>query len=166
MTLALHELFSMHPDLGQLDFVDWPKAGALALQRSGHVSPAQTDIHHDKVKSTANIEWLRQTPDSLKMIEPLDLTEAGAVAVALAYANCSAGWVASRRMRQGEFADYLLENTSGCSLALEISGTIDENPQTRLNTKLNQLARCTLEVDFRLAIVVAFNQLSITAGSL
>ena len=153
----------MHPKLDGHS-INYPMIGGLALQRSGHTSPSKSDIAHDGARSTADIEWSIQDLGTLDMHDRKHVTEFGAEAVALAYICCKAGWVAKRRINEKEYADWLLINEAGETMALEVSGTVSADPQTRLRRKKLQLIRCSEAK--RLAIVVAFNQLSITAGGL
>ena len=145
MRLALQALCSIHPALrGHL--VDLPKCGALALQRSGHNSPVQAGVDDDGIKSMAEIEWLAQDLTVLAVLDTNRVTEDGAEAIALAYANSKAGWVVKRRLQRGESADWLLRNQGGW-LALEVSGTIAGDPFARLEEKKQQVARCSLPAD-------------------
>jgi hypothetical protein len=162
MRLVLHDLCSIHPAL-QGHPVDLFKYGALALQRAGHASPVRTATDHDGLESTADIEWLSQGLTLLEVLDNNRITEDGAEAVALTYANTKAGWVVKRRLQRGESADWLLHSEVGW-LALEVSGMIAGDVLTRLKEKKQQVARCTLPAD-RLAIVVAFDKPLIMAGS-
>jgi hypothetical protein len=162
MRLVLHELCSIHPALRGHP-VDLFKYGALALQRAGHASPVRTEVDHDSLESTVDIEWLSQDLTPLEVLDSNRVTEDGAEAVALTYANSKAGWVVYRRLRRGESGDWLMHNEVGW-LALEVSGTMAGNPVARLKEKKEQVARCTLPAD-RLAIVVAFDRPLIMAGS-
>jgi hypothetical protein len=161
MRLILHELLSMHPGLRGHP-TDYARLGGLALQRSGHEPPVRTEIDHDGSPSVANVEWSTQDLALLKVMDANRITEDGAEALALTYANTSGGWVIERRMRRGEHADWLLRKP-GRSLAVEISGTVDGDEHVRLRQKKTQVARCSLPVE-RLAIVVAFDRPLILAG--
>ncbi len=162
MRLALQELYAIHPAL-EGHPVDSCQCGALAFQRAGHTSPVLAAVVHDGVDATADIEWQIQDLTLLGVLDDRRLTEDGAEAVALAYVNCSAGWVVERRLRQGESADWLLRNEAG-QLAVEVSGTASGDPFDRLREKRRQVARCTLPVQL-LAIVVAFDgPLIVAAG--
>jgi hypothetical protein len=121
MTLSLHDLRSMHPKLTGHP-TDFSRFGALALQRAGHASPAPIGIDHDGVENRADIAWLTQDPILLEALDGKRVTEEGAEAVALVYANATAGWVVKRRLQQTEGADWLL-NKEKRWLALEVSGT-------------------------------------------
>jgi len=162
MRLVLHNLCSIHPALRGHP-VDLFKYGALALQRAGHASPVQTETDHNGLESTADIEWLSQGLTLLDVLDSNRVTEDGAEAVALTYANSKAGWVVKRRLQRGESADWLLQSEVGW-LALEVSGMIDGDALARLKEKKKQVARCTLPADL-LAIVVAFDRPLIMAGS-
>jgi hypothetical protein len=135
----------------------------LALQRAEHTSPVRTGIKHDGLEATSEIEWFSQDLSLLEVLDSNRITEEGAEAIALAYANSKAGWVVKRRLQRGESADWLLHNEAGW-LALEVSGMITGDPLARLNEKQQQVARCSLPAD-RLAIVVAFDKPLIMAGS-
>lgn len=162
MRLVLQDLYSIHPALRGYP-VDLFKYAGLALQRAGHTSPVQTRIDHDGLESEAEMEWLSQVVELLDVIDSNRVTEDGAEAVALAYANSKAGWVVKRRLQRGESADWLLRNETGW-LALEVSGMIAGEPRARLKEKMQQVSRCSLSAD-RLAIVVAFDRPLIMAGS-
>lgn len=162
MRLVLHDLCSIHPALRGHP-VDLFKYGALALQRAAHVSPVATEVDHDGLQFAADIEWLSQGLTMLEVLDSNRVTEDGAEAIALMYANAKAGWVVKRRLQRRESADWLMHNEVGW-LALEVSGTIAGDPVARLREKREQIARCTLVAD-RLAIVVAFDRPLIMAGS-
>lgn len=153
----------MHPKLLGYPADLLAKLGALALQRAGHSSPVQTGVDHGGRAATVEIEWLMQELALLEVLDGNRVTEDGAEAVALAYANSSAGWVVKRRLQARERADWLLSNERGW-LVLEVSGTAEGDPFTRLKEKKQQVARCLLPAE-RLAIVVAFDKPSITADS-
>jgi hypothetical protein len=133
MKLALHELCSMHPKL-RGHSVDLSKLGALSLQRAGHTSPIQAGVDHAGEAATADIEWLAQELAQLEVLDGNRVTEEGAEAVALAYASSWGGWVVKRRLQRTEWADWLLQNDKGW-LALEVSGTAEGNPLSRLKEK-------------------------------
>ena len=162
MTLRLHDLYLNHPKLRGHP-TDYTKLGALALQRAGHISPVQTTVEHDGQKAATQIEWSRQDMTVLGNIDSRRLTEDGAEAVALAYVHLKAAWVVKRRLNQGERADWLLNNATGW-LAMEVSGTITDNPQGRLAEKKRQVSHCSLPAE-RLAVVVAFDSPTILAGT-
>lgn len=163
MRLALQELLLMHPTLRGHP-TDLSRYGALALQRAGHASPVRAGVDHGGVKSSAEIEWLFQETVLLQVLDGNRVTEDGAEAVALVYANTRAGWVVKRRLQRRERADWLLVN-QGRWLALEVSGTADGDPFARLQEKKQQVALCSLPAE-RLAVVVAFDSPSIAAESL
>ena len=162
MRLQLDRLFSIHPKLRGHP-VDLARCGGLALQRAGHESPVTAVVVHDGVESAAGIEWLAE---DLSLVEVLDynrVTEDGAEAVALTYVNAKAGWVVKRRLQRFERGDWLMENQAG-SMAVEVSGTVSGDPLARLAEKMRQVSGCSLPV-VRLAVVVAFEEPSILAGS-
>ena len=143
--------------------MDLFKYGALALQRAGHASPTQSQIDHNGSRSTAVIEWLSQALTLLETLDSNRVTEDGAEAIALTYANAKAGWVVKRRLQRRESGDWLLHNEGGW-LALEVSGTTGSDELARLKQKTRQIARCSVPAE-RLAIVVAFDSPFILAGS-
>jgi hypothetical protein len=131
------------------------------------VSPVAANVDHDGVETTAMIEWISQDLSILKSLDGNRVTEDGAEAIALVYASVEGNWVVKRRMNRGERADWLLINGSR-NLALEVSGTAEQNASTRLGEKKQQISQCTLGEDYpvdRLAIVVKFSTPSILAGS-
>lgn len=163
MTLSLHDLCSMHPKLRGHP-TDYAKFGALALQRAGHASPIPVGMDHDGRENKADIMWLSQDMTVLKVLDSNRVTEDGAEAVALAYANATEGWVVKRRLQQREGADWLLGKERRW-LALEISGTAVGDPFARLRVKKQQLiANCSLDAE-RLAVVVVFDAPFIVAGT-
>lgn len=153
MRLALHELLNVHVALRGHP-IDYPRSGALALARAGHSSPVQTMTEHDGRSNHAEIEWLEYDPAILGAVDEHRLTEDGAEAVALAYTHAIGRWLVKRRLRRGEYADWLLQ-FDGRSLALEVSGTATEDAHGRLREKKEQVARCTLPAT-RMAVVVGF----------
>lgn len=162
MRLTLQTLSDVHPKLRGYA-VDLPKLGALALQRSGHSPPVEAEIDHSGRPAAAAIEWLIQERGLLAQLDVKRVTEDGAEAVALAYVHAAEGWTVKRRMQQGEKADWLLRDGDRW-LALEISGTVEGDPRSRLQEKRKQLAQCTLPAE-RLAIVVSFEQPTIHADN-
>jgi hypothetical protein len=162
MNLALHELLNVHVTLRGHP-IDYPRSGGLALARAGHSSPVDAATEHDGRSGRARVEWLEHDSTILGAVDEHRLTEDGAEAVALAYTHAVGRWLVKRRMRRGEYADWLLQ-TDGQSLALEISGTMTDDARGRLHEKKKQVARCTLPVS-RMAVVVAFVQPMILAGT-
>ncbi len=159
MRLALHNLVANHPKLLGHP-TDYARFGALALQRAGHSSPVKMEVEHEGFGGVeAQIDWLPQSLDLLGVADPKRITEDGAEAVALCYVK--------GRLRQGEFADWLLVQHGGGkgSLALEISGTAEGDVRERLVEKRQQVGRCTLPVDERWAVVVGFTAPAIAAGA-
>ena len=161
MRLALADLWLMHPRL-RGHSTDYAKIGGLALQRAGHASPVRAGVYPG-VEEMADIDWPVQDTTLLQVLDANRVTEDGAEAVALAYANASAGWVVKRRLQRSESADWLLHSESRW-LALEVSGVAQGDPSGRLNEKKKQVARCSLAAE-RLAVVVAFEQPAIFAES-
>jgi hypothetical protein len=90
MTLPLHDLRSMHPKLRGHP-TDFSKFGALALQRAGHASPVPVGMDHDGEEGRAEITWLSQDMALLLALDDKRVTEEGAEAVALVYANATGG---------------------------------------------------------------------------
>ena len=119
-------------------------------------------MNHDGQNSTVEIEWISQDLAMLSLLDDNRVTEDGAEAVALSYANSTEGWVVKRRLQRGESVDWLLRNEAKW-LALEVSGMRTGDPSERLRAKMQQVARCTLPAS-RLAIVVAFETPSLMAG--
>ena len=151
----------MHPALRGHP-TDLAKAGGLALERAGHTSPVPAQVEHDGLAATLDIEWLLTSHSWLGVLDSHRITEDGAEAVALAYANVIAGWVVKRRLQRGESADWLLRKDVGW-LALEVSGMAEGDPSRRLEEKKRQVARCSLPAE-RMAVVVAFDRPMIAAG--
>ena len=138
----------MHPKLKGHP-TDYSKFGALALQRAGHSSPVPVGMDHDGQEDRAEITWLSQDVTVPKVLDGNRVTEEGAEAVALAYANTTAGWVVKRRLQQKEGADWLLGKERRW-LALEVSGTAVGDAFARLRDKKQQLiAHCSLGADSR-----------------
>ncbi len=162
MKLALHELLDVHVALRGHP-IDYPRSGGLALARAGHSSPVDAVTEHDGRHGGASIEWRLHDSAILGAVDEHRLTEDGAEAVALAYAHAVGRWLVKRRVRRGEYADWLLQ-TDGQSLALEVSGTVTDDGRGRLKEKKEQVARCTLPAS-RMAVVVAFMQPMILAGT-
>jgi hypothetical protein len=153
---TIHRVLLGHP-------IDYAKSGGLALQRSGHQSPAKIEISADGENDTAEISWLSQTLGLLEGTDANRITEDGAEAVAITYVNSKSGWVVKRRLQRNEHADWLMGN-GGKWLALEVSGTVGDDLNVRLRKKRRQVALCTLPVE-RLAVVVQFDEPLIMAGS-
>jgi hypothetical protein len=121
-------------------------------------------MDHDGEEGRAEITWLSQDMALLLALNDKRVTEEGAEAVALVYANASGGWVVKRRLQQTEGADWLLSKERRW-LALEVSGTAAGDPFARLEDKKRQIiVHCSLGAE-RLAVVVAFDGPSIVAGT-
>src|SRR5258708_39537831 len=99
MRLVLYELHIHHPMLRGHP-VDLSKYGALAFQRAHHSSPVRAEVDHDGSMATAEIEWISQSIADLDILDTNRVTEDGAEAVALMYANCRSGWVVKRRLER------------------------------------------------------------------
>ena len=162
MKLALHELLTVHAALRGHP-ADYARLGALALERAGHSSPVRSETEHDGQMDHVDIEWLSQEATVLGILDPHRVTEDGAEAVALSYTHGIGQWLVKRRLRRGEYADWLLQ-ADGRSLALEVSGTTTNDARSRLQEKKEQVERCTLPAT-RMAVVVAFAQPIILAGT-
>jgi hypothetical protein len=162
MTLRLHDLYLNHPKLRGHP-ADYAKYGALALQRARHSCPVTTSIEHEGQNAVAQTEWPIQDMSVLGTADAHRVTEDGAEAVALAYVHFKSAWVVKRRLQRGESADWLLSNPTGW-LAMEVSGTIADDPHSRLITKRKQISQCSLPAE-RLAVVVAFNAPLILAAA-
>lgn len=162
MKLRLHELLTIHAALRGHP-IDYPRIGALALERAGHSSPVRTETEHDGQGDHVEIEWLPQDATILGVADAHRVTEDGAEAVALSYAHGIGRWLVKRRLRRGEYADWLLQ-VDGRSLALEVSGTTTDDARSRLRDKKEQVERCTLPAT-RMAVVVAFVRPTILAGT-
>lgn len=154
--LANHAALRGHP-------VDYAKCGALALQRSGHVSPAQAAVVHDRVASSADIEWTIRDVAAIGVLDENRITEDGAEAVAITYVHAHANWIVKRRLQRGESADWLMRRDEQW-MALEVSGTLSGDAAARLREKVAQVAKCSIPAE-RLAVVVAFDAPTIFAGS-
>ena len=160
MRLVLTELAARHPNLSGIDS-NYRQSGALAMQRSGHRSPADIRVvsEHDGLASG---EWEEQPDEDIH--DNHRITEDGAEAWALIYANAlPSAWTVERRLQRSESADWLLRSGDRY-LALEVSGTAGTEAKRRLEEKTAQVGKCTLTGQ-RMAVVVAFREPSIWAAS-
>jgi len=178
MDLDLNALTALHPKM-HMDIAS-PLAmhAGLSLQSGGHAPGVMLDAHIDAGREALALCWVLVDEGLREQTDRKRNTEDGAEAVALALAHERKRWTFSRRLQQGEHADYLLsvaENPSARRrlVALEVSGsaTIDT---ARLREKLAQVGKCWLEElqrepDIKAACVVDFGppraRLATTPGS-
>ena len=90
MILPLYRLTEMHPKLmGQA--AGLARLGAIAMQRSGHSTPAQAALHESKEVSLVQVAWDEQDMTNLAVLDANRVAEDGAEAIALAYAHAKSG---------------------------------------------------------------------------
>lgn len=162
MKIDLRNLTDYHPKL-RGNPIDYGRSGSFALQRATHRSPTTARIVENGNKSEAEILWQRVRVAAFKAADDVRITEDGAEAVALGYAHQSGGWTIKRRMRRGEYADWMLQ-TDKEWCAMEVSGVAEGKASPRLREKVAQVSRCTLPVA-KLAVVIQFEDPQILAES-
>ena len=150
----LTRLYSMHPAIPLEKCVYLELKAAAGLQQGGHSPGALLPIAAQTRDSSCVLQWREISLTELAGLDPKRITELGAEAVALALVAELKGWVVVARMREGQFADWLLKDASGRRIALEISGCARED-RGRLGEKLAQVAKCRF-ADERVACVVEF----------
>ena len=161
-------LQEMHPELSpSMAWYYWHQ-GAIGLTRHHDYSGVDLRIIPDDLEQSGNVHWLDPAEDpesrqrrvdvihldSRRALDYDRVTEDAAYAIALAVVRVVKGWVIDRRLQREEFADWLLKDSDGNRIALEVSGVDSEvRKGTRLRRKLGQVRRCKA-ADTRAACVV------------
>jgi hypothetical protein len=127
---------------------------AVALDRR-HKPGVKMDTNAFGTVVEASVSWQARPSNAAEMLDRKKVTELGAEAIALILVHETRGWVARRRLQEGEFADWLLMDKDGRKVALEVSGTDEESAEGRMREKLEQVAKCTAG-QTRAACVVRF----------
>lgn len=154
MNLDVDSLQHRHPRLLAESAADLTLNVAVALDRH-HQPGATMGVEVFGVAAQARVSWRARSPDDATMLDRNRVTELGAETIALVIVHETRGWVVSRKLQQGEFADWLLLDRDGRKVALEVSGTDDGNAEARIREKLAQVANCTAGLT-RAACVVHF----------
>ena len=159
MEIHLRKLRSLHPLLPAHLCDLMVERAALAFRRSGHRSPvpavAEGSFFAD---SSFDAAWPTTSgPIRRKAHDEKRITEDGAEAVILTLVGLARGWRVSRRLQQGESADWLMtDEGTALEIALEVSGVSDGPITKRLREKLVQVSKT--DADERWAGVVGFEK--------
>lgn len=154
MRLDLETLRQLHPKLSVETASGYAHCAAIALQRH-HTPGVSAAVNADAERSDATILWTVRPAEDAEQKDAKRVTEDGAEAVALALVKHAWGWTVSRRLQQGESADWLMIDEASHKVALEVSGTDDGDISGRMSGKLKQVQRCRLAPE-RVACVVRF----------
>lgn len=155
----------MHPQLPASTAADIVFRAGLAFQRRGHEPGVELAYADDLSPSSAELFWEVSDTAGSPQVDQLRVTEDGAEAVALALTHVARRWVVRRRLQRGESADWLLIDSDGHLVALEVSGIDGAPERRRLTQKLAQVAKADGRFQ-RSACVVAFGPPSAVLASL
>lgn len=150
----LTALRRMHPLLPPEKCEYFELKAAHGLQRRGHKPETPLPVAISDQDWGCALRWRERPVSSATALDPKRITELGAEAIALAIVKDAKGWTVRARMREGQFADWLLVDGQGRRIALEISGCASQN-RYRLKRKLAQVAKVKY-ADLRVACVVEF----------
>lgn len=128
---------------------------AIALDRQRHEPGIGLQVRLDAFQAEAVLDWDQPRASDVLQFDQYRVTEDGAEAIALSLVSSARGWVVLRRLQRGEFADWLLRDSEGQRIALEVSGIAGSLDMTRLSEKLQQISRARI-TPLRYACVVAF----------
>jgi hypothetical protein len=138
---------------------------AMALERNGHAPGVPISLDLERVLSIGSLSWPHVDMSVIDKHDHNRITEDGAEAVALTLAHRHLAWRVVRRMQRRESADWLLEDTRGNEIALEVSGVDRGQIGARLSEKLRQVAR-NPDIDQRWASVVGFEKPAVALRSI
>src|SRR5690606_3816076 len=105
--LDLETLRQLHPKLSVETASGYAHCAAIALQRH-HTPGVSAAVNADAERSDATILWTVRPAEDAEQKDAKRVTEDGAEAVALALVKHAWGWTVSRRLQQGESADWLM----------------------------------------------------------
>lgn len=151
--IDLARLTTVHPALPEEIAIYLVFCAVIALQRR-HTPGVQLAIDLAGTPCDGTLEWSARDDDD-EHGDRLHIVEHGAYAVALTLVHEAFGWTELRRLQRGEAADWLLADSQGRRVALEVSGTDTGDELQRLQQKLIQARRAT-GVELRSACVIAF----------
>lgn len=154
MRLDLETLRQQHPKLPDETASGYSQCAALALQRR-HLPGVVAAVTADGEPTQATIHWTPRSDTDAEQKDAKRVTEDGAEALALALVKQLWGWTISRRLQQGEAADWLMVDETSHKVALEISGMDDGEVRGRMSGKLEQVQHCLVAPE-RAACVVCF----------
>lgn len=154
MIIDVESLRDRHPRLLPETVDNLTLNVAVALDRR-HQPGVTMGIDLFGLVTEARVSWRSPPTGAATMLDRKRVTELGAEAIALVIVHEARGWVASRRLQEGEFADWLLVDRNGQKVALEVSGTDGESVEARIREKLAQVAKCEAG-EMRAACVVRF----------
>lgn len=144
MRLDLELLVEMHPLLPRTRAADIAHCAAVGLKRHGHAPGARMAVRLDQADHSATLGWTVPDIGVSLQLDRNRVTEDAAEAITLALVNVAFGWVIRRRLQNGEFADWLLEDPGMNLVGLEVSGVDAGDSARRLREKVIQAARATV----------------------
>lgn len=155
MLLDLHRLNEMHPLLPPSEAAGYAYRGALALQRGGHAPGVATTVDDCGTPVGTTVGWVGVDPSGEGQVDRISITEDGATAFSLAFLSVARGWTVELRLQRFQFGDWLMIDSAGDYVALEVSGIEGDYLPGRLREKLDQVRKVPF-CDARFASVVAF----------
>jgi len=163
--IDLRQLREMHTKLPTDLALYMVGQAAMALERNGHAPGVPISLDLERVLSIGSLSWPHVDMSVIDKHDHNRITEDGAEAVALTLAHRHLAWRVVRRMQRRESADWLLEDTRGNEIALEVSGVDRGQIGARLSEKLRQVAR-NPDIDQRWASVVGFEKPAVALRSI
>jgi hypothetical protein len=152
----------MHPRLLLTTAHELAHKAAVGLGRHAHQPGVRLATRFDLEERAAELYWLSALAEDEQQLDRIRVTEDAAEAIALAFVHGVRGWTIDRRLQRGEVADWLLQDTEGRLVALEVSGVGAGRDPQRLAEKLEQVRRAPLG-DERVACVVELEEPRTTA---
>jgi hypothetical protein len=140
MDLQLSQLHELHPLLAQTTAFEYAHRAAVGLRRHSHSPGVSLGIALDDQWRRGTLHWQEASLNSGEQLDFHRVTEDAAEAIALALVHVAKGWVVRRRLQRGEFADWLLVDSDGHRIAMEVSG-VDTVDAARLQEKVEQVRK-------------------------
>jgi hypothetical protein len=154
MTIDLGRLCENHPEIEEEVLPPYIHRAAMALQRR-HVPRVQLRVRQGD-ETDHELVWPAKSPRASEHLDFNRVTEDGAEGVALAVVQKLYGWTAKRRLQRTQFADWLLAQEGTVEeIAMEVSGTDEEDDAAVLRKKVAQVRKCKVAPK-RVACAVRF----------
>jgi hypothetical protein len=157
MKLDLEALCERHSRLLPEQAADYALHAAISLQEQGHRPGVRLVADLFLERREAELSWSTRPHGAREMLDQQNVTEFAAYAIALALVHATHGWSVQRRLQRFDYADWLLADVDGKDVALEVSGTVEQDERSRLRDKLLQVAKC-VEAPTCVACVVRFRE--------
>jgi hypothetical protein len=155
MTIDLGRLCKNHPEVEDEEVLPpYIHRAAVALQRR-HVPGVLLRVRRED-EANHKLVWPVKPLRAADFLDFNRVTEDGAEAIALAVVQKLYGWTAKRRLQRTQFADWLLAQEGSVEeIAMEVTGTDEEDDAAALRKKVVQVRKCTVAPK-RVACAVRF----------